>query len=93
MHDAALTAAMVLASAFDTIRCLAVSEATIANFEERSRKKERKRGEASNGPCHTGDMLLRSRCYAAQDENHPSSAQEIEAELEDCPPSTVTRMA
>lgn len=33
MHEAALTAAVILASAFDTIRSLAVSEATIASFE------------------------------------------------------------
>lgn len=76
MHDAALTAAMILASAFDTMGGLAVSEATIANFEhsERQTKREKAKGgeRASNGPCHTSDISLPSRCYAAQDQPKPS---------------------
>lgn len=44
MHDAALTAVVVLASAFDMTRILAVFEATIANFHLGQRTRKRKGG-------------------------------------------------
>lgn len=94
MHDAALTAAVVLASASTMIGSLAVFEATIAKFQFGQRKEKRKRGgQSSHGPRHTAACHSVVGNTLSRIQNRPSSDLEIEAELEDCPSSTVTRMA